>query len=131
VNANPRKQWLTGPLGSVLIATLLGVSSTWATTGSVGASTNTTISRNVGTDLSELQGQRSAVQDLLDQINQATAQVENQLDGMKTLGDQVSVTEMFKMQMLMNKLAQLSEMATSVISASNSAISSMARNVKS
>ncbi|MBV9941051.1 MAG: DUF5407 family protein, partial [Solirubrobacterales bacterium] len=37
----------------------------------------------------------------------------------------------FEMQMLMNRLSQLSEMATSVASATNSAIASMARNVKS
>ena len=37
---------------------------------------------------------------------------------------------MFEMQMLMNHLSQLSEMATSVVSASNSAIADMARNVK-
>jgi hypothetical protein len=35
------------------------------------------------------------------------------------------------MQMLMNHLSQLSEMATAVVSSANSAISSMARNVKS
>jgi len=45
--------------------------------------------------------------------------------------DSINITDMFEMQMLMNKLSQLSEMSTSVISAANSAISSMARNVKS
>jgi len=34
------------------------------------------------------------------------------------------------MQLLMNHLSQVSEMSTSIVSASNSAISSMARNVK-
>jgi len=44
--------------------------------------------------------------------------------------DSVSITDMFEMQMLMNKLSQLREMSSSVVSAANSAISSMARNVK-
>jgi len=49
----------------------------------------------------------------------------------KGTSDQISIVEMFEMQMLMNNLSQLSEMSTSIVSASNSAISSMARNVKS
>lgn len=49
-----------------------------------------------------------------------------------SLADAVSlVADMFAMQMLMNHLSQLSEMSTSVVSAANSAISSMARNIKS
>jgi Family of unknown function (DUF5407) len=39
-------------------------------------------------------------------------------------------TTMFEMQMLMNHLSQLSEMSGSAVSAANSAISSMPRNVK-
>lgn len=42
----------------------------------------------------------------------------------------ISILDMFEMQMLMNHLSQVSEMSTSVVSAANSAISSMARNVK-
>jgi hypothetical protein len=34
------------------------------------------------------------------------------------------------MQMLMNHLSQLSEMSTAVVNASNTAINTMARNVK-
>jgi len=37
---------------------------------------------------------------------------------------------MFDRQMGMNKLSQVSEMSTSIISAMNTAINSMARNVK-
>jgi Family of unknown function (DUF5407) len=44
--------------------------------------------------------------------------------------DSISIADMFEMQMMMNQLSQLSEMSTSIVSASNSAISSMARNVK-
>lgn len=42
----------------------------------------------------------------------------------------ISIGDMFEMQMLMNHLSQLSEMATNVVAAANSAIMSMARNVK-
>lgn len=41
-----------------------------------------------------------------------------------------SIGDMFAMQMKMNCLSQSSEMATNVVSASNSAIQSAARNVK-
>lgn len=43
----------------------------------------------------------------------------------------VSVGAMFDLQFKMNTLSQLAEMSTSVLSASNSSIASMARNVKS
>ena len=43
----------------------------------------------------------------------------------------ISIGHMLETQMLMNRLSHLSEMSTSIISASNSAISSLARNIKS
>lgn len=52
---------------------------------------------------------------------------------LKQIGERrsaISILDMFEMQMLMNHLSQVSEMSTSVVSAANSAISSMARNVK-
>jgi hypothetical protein len=64
-------------------------------------------------------------------IRQATAAVQAKLKLLKQKGEQISIADMFEMQMLMNHLSQLSEMSTSVLAASNSAISSMARNVKS
>jgi Family of unknown function (DUF5407) len=60
----------------------------------------------------------------------ATADVKKKLDAL-TGSEDISISDMFEMQMLMNRLSQLSEMATSVVSATNSAIASMARNVKS
>ena len=42
----------------------------------------------------------------------------------------VTVGDMFEMQMLMNQLAQLSELSTAVVSADNQAIKSSARNVR-
>ena len=64
-------------------------------------------------------------------IAEATKGVERKLQELQSKGDKVTLEDMFKMQMLMNHLSQLSEMSTNVVSASNSAISSMARNVKS
>lgn len=64
-------------------------------------------------------------------VNDATQQVKTKLEKIKSNKSAISIGDMFEMQMLMNHLAQLSEMSTSVMSASNSAVSSMARNVKS
>jgi hypothetical protein len=64
-------------------------------------------------------------------IKQATADVQARLELLKQQGEQISIVDMFEMQILMNKLSQLSEMSSSILSASNSAIASMARNVKS
>ena len=64
-------------------------------------------------------------------VNDATQQVKTKLEAIKKNNSAISIADMFEMQMLMNHLAQLSEMSTSVMSASNSAVSSMARNVKS
>jgi len=64
-------------------------------------------------------------------IDSATKDVQAKLDKFKEMGSSLSIADMFDMQMCMNRLSQLSEMSTSVMSASNSAISSMARNVKS
>jgi hypothetical protein len=44
--------------------------------------------------------------------------------------DQLSVVDMFEMQMHMNHLSQLSEMSTSVVSANQSVIAELERSVK-
>ena len=67
---------------------------------------------------------------LFDTVNAATDGVKEKLTEIKVETDQISIGQMFEMQMLMNNLAQLSEMSTSVVSASHTTISSMARNVK-
>jgi hypothetical protein len=69
-------------------------------------------------------------QELFSQIDNATKQAKAKLNTLASQGDAISVADMFEMQMLMNRLSQLSEMATSVVSATNSAMSSIARNVK-
>lgn len=63
-------------------------------------------------------------------IGDATESAKNKLSILKNRRSAISIADMFDMQMLMNHLSQLSEMSTNVVSASNSAISSMARNVK-
>jgi hypothetical protein len=68
---------------------------------------------------------------LFDAVTNATEDVKKKLKILQGKGSNISIADMFEMQMLMNRLSQLSEMSTSVVSASNSAISSMARNVKS
>lgn len=64
-------------------------------------------------------------------INDATVSAAAKLSSIQSRRSSISIGDMFEMQMLMNHLSQLSEMATSVVSASNSAIADMARNVKS
>lgn len=71
------------------------------------------------------------VQNLFALVNDATQSAKLKLDQIKAQRSAISIGDMFEMQMLMNHLAQLSEMSTSVVSASNTAIQSMARNVKS
>jgi hypothetical protein len=43
----------------------------------------------------------------------------------------VSIADMFEMQMLMNHFSQISDSSTAVVSASNVAIASIARNIRS
>lgn len=70
------------------------------------------------------------VQNLFSLINTATGSAKEKLLEIQRNRSAISIGDMFEMQMLMNHLSQLSEMSTSVVSASNTAISSMARNVK-
>jgi hypothetical protein len=67
---------------------------------------------------------------LLNIVNDATVSAKTKLAELKARRSAISIADMFDMQMLMNHLGQLSEMSTSVVSASNSAIMSMARGVK-
>jgi hypothetical protein len=71
------------------------------------------------------------VTELVQLVAKATADVEAKMRQIKAKGENISIADLFEMQMLMNHLSQLSEMSTSVVSASNSAISSMARGIKS
>jgi len=63
-------------------------------------------------------------------VNSATISAKSKLAVLQARRSAISIADMFDMQMLMNNLAQLSEMSTSVVSAANTSIMSMARNVK-
>lgn len=63
-------------------------------------------------------------------VNEATVSARAKLIEIQNRKSAVSIGDMFEMQMLMNHLSQLSEMATSVVSAANTSIMSMCRNVK-
>lgn len=63
-------------------------------------------------------------------VADATVSAKAKLLEIKNRRSAISIGDMFEMQMLMNHLAQLSEMSTNVVAASNTAISSMARNIK-
>ncbi len=71
-----------------------------------------------------------SVQDLFKVVTDATLSAQAKLNVIKSRRSSISIGDMFEMQMLMNHLSQSSEMATNVVAASNTAISSMARNVK-
>ena len=66
----------------------------------------------------------SYVADQTDVVNQKLATL-------KSAGSSLSITDMFEMQMKMNRLSQISEMSTAVVSAASGSITSIARNVKS
>jgi len=68
---------------------------------------------------------------LVDEIEVLTQQAKSMIGAIKSKGSAMSIGDMFDLQMAMNKLQQFSEMSTAVISAMNSSINSMARNVKS
>jgi hypothetical protein len=70
------------------------------------------------------------VEKLFHIINDATRSAKLKLKDIAARRSSISIADMFEMQMLMNHLSQLSEMTTNVVAASNTAINSMARNVK-
>jgi len=70
------------------------------------------------------------MQALLQIINSSTTAGQSHINAVNAQTQNVSIGDMFDMQMMMNKLSQLSEMSTAVVNASNSSIQSMARNVK-
>ncbi|CRX38003.1 DUF5407 family protein [Estrella lausannensis] len=64
-------------------------------------------------------------------INDAMKTAKEKLVEIKTKkSEEISIGQMFEMQFLMNNLSQLSEMTTSVVSAANASLMSMARAIK-
>ncbi len=69
-------------------------------------------------------------EELIAIVNEQTKQVKDKISDMRDKGDEISIGEMFEMQMAMNLLSQLSEMSTQVVSSANGAIIQVARNIK-
>lgn len=67
---------------------------------------------------------------LVDTIEYLTAVAKSKIAQIRSQRSAMSIADMFDLQMAMNKLSQFSELSTSVISAMNTSINSMARNVK-
>jgi hypothetical protein len=70
------------------------------------------------------------VQELFDIVNTAVLSAKGKLARISQNRSSINIGDMFEMQMLMNKLSQVSEMATNVVAAGQTAVMSMARNVK-
>jgi hypothetical protein len=68
------------------------------------------------------------VNPLFDEIAKATEAVQSKMKEIEGNNEDISIGDMFEMQMLMNHLSQISEASTSIISAMNTAIKSMATN---
>jgi len=62
-------------------------------------------------------------------IEDLTAVAKSKIAMIRSKRSAMSIADMFDLQMAMNRLSQLSEMSTSVISSMNTSISSMAKNV--
>ena len=71
-----------------------------------------------------------SVEALFKAVENATVSAKKKLAEIGARRSAISILDMFEMQMIMNHLSQISEMSTSIVSAANSAIASMARNVK-
>jgi len=79
--------------------------------------------------LSERKGVSFSV--LVDEIERLTQVAKSKIAAIRSKRSAMSIADMFDLQMAMNKLSQFSEMSTSIISAMNTAVTSMARNLKS
>jgi hypothetical protein len=71
-----------------------------------------------------------SAQGLKDMLDKEVQKVNEALTAMEENPDDIDIQDMFSMQMLMNHLAQMSEMSTSVVNATQTAIMSSARGVK-
>lgn len=71
-----------------------------------------------------------SAQALLDMLDKETESVNKALTDMQNNTDDINISSMFDMQMKMNRLAQTSEMATSVVGSSHQTLMTMARGIK-
>lgn len=84
----------------------------------------------MGSPQTEGAGGGFPVSTLIGLVQEATDASKKKLEGMRGEKKDISITDMFEMQMNMNKLSQMSEMSTATVQALNTAINSMARNIK-
>jgi len=66
---------------------------------------------------------------LVSAIEDLTAVAKSKIAMIRSKRSAMSIADMFDLQMAMNRLSQLSEMSTAVISQMNSSIQSMAKNI--
>jgi hypothetical protein len=66
---------------------------------------------------------------LVDMIEFLSVQAKSQIAKIRSKKSSMSVADMFDLQMSMNKLSQFTEMSTSVVSAINTSISTINRNL--
>jgi hypothetical protein len=71
------------------------------------------------------------VENLFTMLNDEVLNVRQQLQKIQNNKENISVADMFEMQMMMNHLSQVSEMSTAIVQQSNTAIQSMTRAMKS
>lgn len=80
-------------------------------------------------DLSQFKGTNVqsgfSVAVLFSAIHNASVSAKAKLSAIRSRTSAISIGDMFEMQMLMNHLSQLSDMASSVVSASNTALQKM------
>lgn len=67
---------------------------------------------------------------LVDMIENLTQVAKSKIAMIRSKKSAMSIADMFDLQMAMNKLSQFSEMSTNVISAMNTSMSSVSRNMK-
>ena len=67
---------------------------------------------------------------LINLVDALSHQAKAKINNIQNRGENISIADMFDMQMNMNHLAQMSEMSTSIVNATNTAVMSMARNIK-
>lgn len=71
------------------------------------------------------------VKDLFSLLNDEVLNVRQQLEKIQNNKENISIADMFEMQMMMNHLSQVSEMSTAIVQQSNTAVQSMTRAMKS
>lgn len=67
---------------------------------------------------------------LIDLIDVLSTQAKEKIDDIAQRGDNISIADMFDMQMDMNHLSQMSEMSSSIVMSTNQSIMSIAKNIR-